>query len=65
VADLSQQLPIWQNELEIWEVHLQFTGNPFVRLPGRINGLCSQSAAFFPRQSGAYQGDCIILPHKF
>lgn len=24
-------LPIWQNELEIWEVHLQFTGNPFVR----------------------------------
>ena len=58
-ADFGQQLHIWQNELEIWEVHLQFTRNAFVRLPGRIIPLRDETKALFLRQSGAYQGDCL------
>ena len=61
-AEFGQQLPVWENKMEIWEVRIQFTGNPFVRLPCRISSLCSQTKEFFSNQSRTYQGDCIILP---
>ena len=64
-ADFGQQLHIWQNELEILEARLQFTSNPFLCLPGHINAPCSQTKAFFPDQSRAYQSDYILLVCKF
>ena len=39
-ADFGQQLPVWQNEMEIGEVHIQFAGNP---------GLCVSQAESLPR----------------
>ena len=59
-AEFCQKLSIRQDQLKTWEVHIHFTCNAFVSIPGQIRGICFHTQLFFPSHSGAYQHHIIF-----
>ena len=61
---VGQQLPIRQDQLKIWEVHLQFGRKSLVNLPSLIRLICLQADFFFPDQGGRNQCQGIIFTNQ-